>query len=90
MKTTHKTDFLNRAHDFVIINGASGVRKILDGVRYRKNTQRVDANLPTIHQAAQWLRSDKRFSRTLTRHASNHQTGGAYKVMVYGSLEVEE
>lgn len=90
MRTTHKIDFLNRAYEFVSLNGPSGVRKIIDGVRYRKNTGRVDANLPPINQAAQWLRGDKRFNRTMSKHEGSTNRSGPYPITIYSAKEAVE
>jgi len=90
MRKALKADFLQRAYDYIEDNGEATASHLLDVLRVRKTTGRVDANLPTLSTLVQWLRIDKRFVGIDRPVPKIDADSSHYLLKHYNIAEVEE
>ena len=82
MKKKKKQYFCDRACEILGEVGSASAAQLVEAMMIRKSTGRVNAELPKIATAVQYLRMDKRIKGVY--HKVNRSIGDAsYKLMLY-------
>jgi len=89
MRKTMKQDFLDKAYEYIEESGPVTARKLLEHMWIRPSTGRVNAELPKIRAAVQYLRMDKRFKGE-KKLVSRSVGVGVYYMMVWSLVGDEE
>ena len=89
MRKKLRTDICDRAYEYIKRNGEMTVSGLVEALRQRKSTGRMDCGLPSTSRLAQWLRMDKRFVGEY-RPVTNYNQESTHLLLHYSIVEGQE
>ena len=89
MRKKLRTDICDRAYEYIKTNGEMTANGLVEALRQRKSTGRLDSGLPSTSRLAQWLRMDKRFVGVY-RPVANFSQESTHLLLHYSIVEGQE